>query len=854
MAQINSMRFFGWVLVVLMLFSAGGCTTYQARKAFEKGEKLAAEEKFDAAVGKYQEAADLDSASKRYKLKLISSRTNAAASHIRKARQLASGGAFVEALAEYRLAKEFDPSLEIASQEESTLRTLLEAQNLAEEGARFYGQKNLSLARKAIGKALKLDANNARALAIKDLLDKEQKTTAMDGIELDVASSEPITLSFKDANIKEVFGILSKLSGINFIFDEEIRTQSISVLLEKASFAQAMELIMQMNGLGKKVLNSKTIIIYPQSREKEKQYGDQVIQTFFLSHIDAKKAVNLLRTMLQLRKVYVHEERNALVVRDRPEVIRLAEQILNAADRENSEVIFDLELVAVSSGDKLDFGPKLSTYSVGAGFSEDGENIVSGALGTTTDGLVTSLRNLQTYYTVPSATFDFAKTLSDSEILASPKIRVKNKEKAKVHIGTREPVITVTQNGDNFSDSVQYVDVGVKLDIEPNIQLDKTVETKLKLEVSQKIGEDTTTRGTKVLTISTTNAETVLTLKDGVQTIIGGLFEQQDTSSRTTIPFLGEIPLLGSLFTNFGNNDTKREILLSVTPYIINQVEVPDADVATIWSGGEDDLKNGPNFGSFAQSLTSDVSATKPLAAPAVKPMRIENLAAEALLPGDILVAASEADRVPEGSSTDQSLSLLDTESSAMVVPAAETESAEELVPAGSAEEIVSADEAVPTEDMEDKRELGAPIVLEMPPKAPPVVNFAGPEQAELGKEFVVAVQVKEIEKLYSAPLFVSYDPAVLELVNINEGAFLKQDGQPTVFSSSPNRTTGQVIVGYKQGAGGKGASGSGELFNLVFKPIASGETRLEINRVNFRDPEGVRLQVVPGTIKIEVR
>jgi general secretion pathway protein D len=115
-------------------------------------------------------------------------------------------------------------------------------------------------------------------------------------------------------------------------------------------------------------------------------------------------------------------------------------------------------------------------------------------------------------------------------------------------------------------------------------------------------------------------------------------------------------------------------------------------------------------------------------------------------------------------------------------------------------------------------------------------------------------VQVKDIEKLYSAPLFVSYDPAVLELMNINEGTFLKQDGQSTVFSSSPNRTTGQVIVGYKQGAGGKGASGSGDLFNLVFKPIASAETRIEINRVNFRDPEGMRLQVVPETIKIEVR
>jgi general secretion pathway protein D len=123
-----------------------------------------------------------------------------------------------------------------------------------------------------------------------------------------------------------------------------------------------------------------------------------------------------------------------------------------------------------------------------------------------------------------------------------------------------------------------------------------------------------------------------------------------------------------------------------------------------------------------------------------------------------------------------------------------------------------------------------------------------------VGAEFTVAVQIKEVEKLYSAPLFVSYDPAMLELVSINEGEFLKQGGQTTVFSSSPNRTTGQVIVGYKQGTGGKGASGSGLLFSINFKPIAAGQTRLEVNRVNFRNPEGVRLQVVPEAVMIEVR
>ena len=162
--------------------------------------------------------------------------------------------------------------------------------------------------------------------------------------------------------------------------------------------------------------------------------------------------------------------------------------------------------------------------------------------------------------------------------------------------------------------------------------------------------------------------------------------------------------------------------------------------------------------------------------------------------------------------------------------------------------------EAVPTEVLSEQLEMGAPFVLPLPEKAPTALNFSGPKEVEKGSEFSVAVQVKDVEQLYSAPLFVKYNPAILELMSLNEGVFLKQDGQSTVFSSSPNRTTGQVIVGYKQGTGGKGASGSGVLFNLNFKALAEGVTTLEVNRVNFRNPEGVRLQVAPETVTIEIR
>ena len=411
--------------------------------------------------------------------------------------------------------------------------------------------------------------------------------------------------------------------------------------------------------------------------------------------------------------------------------------------------------------------------------------------------------------------------------------------------------MTTTQVGtsDSTTQNVQYVDSGIKLDIEPNVQLDGTVLTKIKLEVSSAERLDSAdTTGESPIALTTTNAETSLVLLDGARTILGGLYENNKTRNKSTIPFLGEIPWLGSLFTNYSNNDEKREIILSITPYIIKKFELPDFDIATIWSGGEDNLKNGPNFGAFVKPFLSEIEATRLLAAPGVKPISVT--ADSDVLPsstghamtGQAAPAGVEGEMVPKPTAVP-------------TAAAEESSEREEMTSWKAATPTVgAADEAVQTEQIAPKEEIGLPIVAETPKKAPASISFSGPKQVEQGQEFTVAVLVSGVEQLYSAPLFISYDPAALELVSINEGDFLQQGGQATVFSNSPNQATGQVIVGYKQGPGGQGASGSGTLFNAVFKPIAAGETQLKVNRVNFRNPEGVRLQVVPEAVVIEVR
>ncbi len=271
-------------------------------------------------------------------------------------------------------------------------------------------------------------------------------------------------------------------------------------------------------------------------------------------------------------------------------------------------MVFDLELIEVNHSDARNLGMKLSNYSIGTGFGfPDSELIVNDTLGKSTSNLVrlgsgaNSISGLDSFYTLPSAAFRFAKTLVDAEVLANPKIRVKNKEKAKVNVGTREPIITVTNNNGVTSDSVQYINVGVKLDVEPQVQLDNTIITKLSLEVSNVSGREETSSGTAVITISSTNADTTLTLKDGEQTVIGGLIRDDQSTTKNVIPILGDIPILGELFNATDKTKNKREILLSITPHIVKSVQVPTGDASSIWSGGEDDLKFGKNFGTFAE-------------------------------------------------------------------------------------------------------------------------------------------------------------------------------------------------------------------------------------------------------------
>lgn len=573
-----------------------GCSA--AKKNFSEGSELEKAGQYEEAMFKYAEAFRHDPSSPEYRMKYLNTRQTAASSRASRGDKLFSDGKYADALAEFETASGLDPNDHRYSQKMQSATSHMSAELAYTEGLRLEKESKPREASTAYGRALELTPDNPdyqKAL----IRVTEQKKPHHETRELQLKSDSPLTLSFRDTKLGEVFQVLTRLSGINFILDEGLKEPNVTITFERATFYQALDLLTGMYKLGHKTLNETTIILYSRTPEKVKQYEDMVLRTFHLNHLDAKKAINLVRSMIQVRKIFVNDEANALVMRDTQEVVAVAEKLLEANDVPDAEVVLDMEILEINDKDSKNLGLLLSTNSVSMGaFTPDGKALSStlftdsGApLGVDVSQLLKAftIKGFGGYVTIPNATYNFGKNLSRGEVLSNPKLRVKNREKAKFNVGQRVPVQTSTTVNATTSFSVQYVDVGVKVSVEPTIQLNNEVSIKLILEVSSVINRETAKDGTTLVTIGTRNLETALSLKNGETSVIGGLIQHGAADEKTKLLLLSDIPLIGPLFSGDKTEKSKTELVLAVTPRLVRGLTMPGKSFASFSSGREDD-------------------------------------------------------------------------------------------------------------------------------------------------------------------------------------------------------------------------------------------------------------------------
>ena len=446
---------------------------------------------------------------------------------------------------------------------------------------------------------------HAGALALLQQIQAARTPEELKPHELGEAFQKPITLEFRDAPLRNVFDMISRQSGLNFIFDKDVRTDAKATLFARNTpIADAVDMLLMTGQLAKKVVNANTLLIYPDQPQKQKMYQDLMVKSFYLGNADAKSTMAMLRTLVKTKDIYVDDRLNLLVMRDTPEAIRLAEKLVAVQDLAEPEVMLDVEVLEIKRGRLLDLGMQYpSQFSLLNTITTDTatSSTVGAPVVTTNTTLsplpltVDKLRHLTgASIAMNNPQLNLQKVDSDVNILANPRIRVKNHEKAKIHIGDKVPVITSnTTSTGVVSESVSYLDVGLKLDVEPSVLMRDDVQIKVGLEVSNIVREIRSNNGTLTYQIGTRNAGTTLRLKDGETQVLAGLISDEDRKSASKIPGLGDLPLLGRLFSDHHDERNKTEIVLLITPRILRSDSTRQPALTEFRGGTENDIGGG---------------------------------------------------------------------------------------------------------------------------------------------------------------------------------------------------------------------------------------------------------------------
>ncbi len=420
------------------------------------------------------------------------------------------------------------------------------------------------------------DPNNLRAASIYQAMAAKADEKRQEQLHKKLVYPNPVSLEFRDTQLKVIIEALAKGTGVNFILDKDVKSNlKASLFIQNVSLEDAIDVLVQSNQLRKKVLNESSVIIYPDTPLKIRQYQDLIIRSFFLEYADPTTVSNLLKTMLSIKQIQTDDRLPMIMIKDVPEVMVLAEKLIASQDIAEPEVMLEMDIIEVRRSVGTDKGvtwpTQLSVLPATGLTLKALKSVGSGDIGVG-----------------PSPAIIFDGQDSDVNLLANPRIRVKNGESAKIHIGDRVPVITsnVSSNG-VISDNVQYIDTGLKLEVTPDISMGGDVTIKLNLDVSSISSIVTTNTGAVVPQIGTRSTSTELRLRDGETQVLAGLISDEDRKSVNKIPGLGDLPILGRLFSSHSDDKVKTELVLSITPHIIRARKSPDAALSEYWMGTE---------------------------------------------------------------------------------------------------------------------------------------------------------------------------------------------------------------------------------------------------------------------------
>jgi general secretion pathway protein D len=538
------------IALLASLAVASGCATSRSLAGARNAETR---QDYDAAVAEYTRVLKQSPGNTDARLGLERSRLRASQDHLSRARRLVGAGALDEALIELQIASELSPANGDIQNELRTVRQQARTQVAVREDGKTR---------------------------LETLID-QSRVAPLPGSDLPADITLPDTMVFRDASTRDILSAVGTFAGISVVFDPSFRDSAVSIDLRKVTLDRALTSLGTATRNFWRVTAPGTVTVIPDTQAKRREYEDEVVRTFYLSNADLKETIDILRIVVDARRIAALTATNAITIKDTPERVAAAGRIITAIDKARPEVIINVELLEVDRSHLNAFGLQLaSPGATPTGISGQAEvnrpNLSLRDLSTLTsaDVLLTNL---------PALYYRLLKTDSATRVLASPQLRTSEGIAAQARFGERVPV-PVTTFAPIASGGVQtqpitsfnYENIGVNIDITPRTHHDDAVSLAVKIELSSISG----TGFGGLPTFGNRSINTVIRLQDGETNMLAGLIRDEERRSLAGIPGLSDLPVVGRLFAYNRKEVQETDIILTLTPRIVRVLDLTAADLA----------------------------------------------------------------------------------------------------------------------------------------------------------------------------------------------------------------------------------------------------------------------------------
>jgi general secretion pathway protein D len=782
-------------MVLLAGTAFGPAAKAQSASTWNKrGQTAELHEDYDTAYEDYLKAHNKALKDMRYTARLDRMRFQAAAQHVDRGRVLRQSGDLGGALNQFTRALQIDPGNEAAAQEIG----ITQRQDKSTTPTTPAGTPEANAVLRDVG--------------------------AVSGpISLKPVSNDPITLHMVE-DTKNIYTAIGKLAGLNVLFDPDYTPKRIPVDLTNVNLSDALRIVGTIAGTFYKTVTPDTILVAANTTAKHHDLDEVAVQTFYLTNAaqqaDANEILSAVRNILTPDdKIYLVNSQNAIVVRAPPEHLLLAEKLFNDLDRNRAEVVVDVAILEVNR-DKIrnlgitlpqSFGlaPQVSNASTSSSTTSGTNSGTASASGLTLNTLA-NLNATNFAVTLGGGTVNALLSDADTRVLQNPSIRATDGQNAKLKIGSKIPIATGSYSagaatgitaGIGVQTQFTYIDVGVTIDMTPTIHLDREVSLKLDVTNSTQSGSVTISGVTEPI-IGQRESQTVIQLRDGEPCLLAGILTKSDTLNNSGTPGLSEIPLLKYFFGSVYKENSQDEVVFILIPHIVRESVLMPINTRVIDTGTSGDI----------QLRQSDAPIDKLFpesAAPA--PANSTTTAAHA---ADAMVQQMKQQAMPYTSGA----------------PAPQVR----MDPAPGVGQAAAPASAIPLE----------PVSLAV---APP--NSTHP----VGSTFMESVVLTNAHDIFAVPLQVQFDPKVLQLVDVQAGGLLANDGQPVALVHR-DEGNGLVTISASRPPGVGGVNGQGEVCVLTFKAIAAGDTNIALVKVGARNSIQANLPAVGAQGVVHVK